>query len=807
MAKQDHKNTLEDLAPGESGVILEIGNERGAVKRRLIDMGLTPGTVVKVKKIAPFGDPIEINLRGYELSLRKGDAARITLGQVPPAKVRREAAERLQPRRLPHETLERMRIAHIHELEEHPAKYDHSAHDTRKMSIALAGNPNSGKTTLFNALTGSSQYVGNWPGVTVEKKEGAAEIDGREVGIVDLPGIYSLSPYSMEEIVARDYILGADGGQPPDAIINIIDVTNIERNMYLTIQLLELEKPMVVALNFMDEARKAGDEINASRLAKELGIPVVPITAKTGENLDELLHVAHRQMHIGYTIEPDDLYDDYTHEIHHRIDVLIHDAAYASGLPAHWAGVKLLEGDGLVEKLLNLPEDTSNLVAEIVKEYEHSSELGDRETLIADSRYNYIENVLAESVKKGGAKPETISDRIDRIATHKYLAVPLFLAMMLVVFAITFTFAGSFLSDGAAFLIEQFSGWLSGVLHSAGLAAWLNSLLTDGIITGVGGVLTFLPQIAILFFFLSLLEDSGYMARAAFIMDRLLRNFGLSGKAFIPMLMGFGCTVPAIMGARTMENEKDRRMTMMLVPFMSCSARLPVYGLISAAFFGAWAGAVVFALYVLGLGMAIVSGIIFNKTIFVGKPAPFVMELPPYRLPSLKNTLIHVWDRLKDFLVRAGTIILIMSVALWFLQNFDKSLRMVDNSADSILAIIGGFIAPVFRPMGFGVWQAAVALLTGLIAKEAVVASLSMFYGFAMTASGTVIAAAMVGFTPLSALSFLVFILLYIPCVAAISTLLREMKSLKWTALSAGWQLVVAYLMSLLVYQLGSLFM
>jgi ferrous iron transport protein B len=511
-------------------------------------------------------------------------------------------------------------------------------------------------------------------------------------------------------------------------------------------------------------------------------------------------------MHIGYTIEPDDLYDDYTHEIHHRIDLLIHDAAHASVLPAHWAGVKLLEGDTLVEKLLNLPEETSKLVAEVAREYEGSSELGDRETLVADSRYKYIENVLETSVKKGGRKPETVSDRIDKIATHKYLAVPLFLAMMLIVFAVTFTFAGSLLSDGAAFLIEQFSGWLNGVLESAGFAVWLNSLITDGIITGVGGVLTFLPQIAILFFFLSLLEDSGYMARAAFIMDRLLRNFGLSGKAFIPMLMGFGCTVPAIMGARTMENEKDRRMTMMLVPFMSCSARLPVYGLISAAFFGAWAGAVVFSLYVLGLGIAIVSGIIFNKTIFVGKPAPSVMELPPYRLPSMKNTLIHVWDRLKDFLVRAGTIILIMSVTLWFLQSFDISLRMVENSADSILAMVGGFIAPVFRPMGFGVWQAAVALLTGLIAKEAVVASLSMFYGFAMTASGTVIAAAMVGFTPLSALSFLVFILLYVPCVAAISTLLREMKSLKWTALSISWQLAVAYIVSLLVYQLGSLF-
>jgi len=806
MTRKAVNYTLESLAPGQSGIILTIGNERGAVKRRLIDMGLTPGTTVTVKKTAPFGDPININLRGYELSLRKADAAQITLGSIPPARERRESASRHLPRQLPPEILNRMQLAHIHELEAHPVHYDHEAHDTRKMSIALAGNPNSGKTTLFNELTGSSQYVGNWPGVTVEKKEGVAEIAGRAVLIVDLPGIYSLSPYSMEEIIARDYIIGANGRQPPDAIINIVDVTNIERNMYLTVQLLELERPIVVALNFMDEARKAGDEIDVSRLAKELGIPVVPITARTGENIDTLLHIAHSQMHIGYTIEPDDLYDDYTHEVHHRIGMKIHDAAHRAGLPAHWAAIKLLEGDGLVEKALKLPEDTASQLSDIVREYEESSELGDRETLVADSRYNYIVNVLAESLVKGRHSHESVSDKVDRIATHKIFAVPLFLVMMLVVFALTFGPPGSVLSDGAAFAIDMLTSRLGGVLESADIAPWLTSLVTDGIITGVGGVLTFLPQIAILFFFLSLLEDSGYMARAAFIMDRLLRHFGLSGKAFIPMLMGFGCTVPAIMGARTMESEKDRRMTMMLVPFMSCSARLPVYGLIAAAFFGAWAGAAVFALYLLGMVMAIVSGLIFNKTIFSGLPAAFVMELPPYRVPTLKNTLIHVWDRLRGFLIRAGTIILVMSVVLWFLQSFGTSLKMVENSADSMLAAIGGFIAPVFKPMGFGVWQAAVALLTGLIAKEAVVASLSMFYGFALTASGVAVAGAMAGFTPLSAFAFLVFILLYVPCVAALATLYKEMRSLKLTALSASWQIAVAYVISLLVYRIGLLF-
>ena len=805
MTKTNIKNTLDELRPGQSGIIISTGNERGAVKRRLIDMGLTPGTKITVEKTAPFGDPIKILLRGYELSIRKSDAAQITLGHLPPMREKRHASERYEPRAYPPETIERMRLAHIHELAEHPPHNDSGAHDTRKMSIALAGNPNSGKTTLFNALTGSNQYVGNWPGVTVEKKEGSTQIAGREVAIIDLPGIYSLSPYSMEEVVARDYILGLSGSQPPDAIINIVDVTNIERNMYLTVQLLELERPMVVALNFMDEARKAGDEIDALRLSKELGIPVVPIAARTGENLEELLHTAHRQMHIGYTIEPDDLYDDFTHETHHSIDKLIHDSAHAIGLPAHWAAVKLLEGDVIIEKSLELDQSAADAISKIVSEYEESSDYGDRETLVADSRYRYIERLLKLSVKKGRTNHINADTKIDRIATHRVFAVPLFLLTMLVVFAITFGPPGAFLSSGAAHIVDVVASLIGNALLSVNVAPWLTSLIADGIISAVGGVLTFLPQIALLFFFLSLLEDTGYMARAAFIMDRLLRHFGLSGKAFIPMLMGFGCTVPAIMGARTMENEKDRRMTMLLVPFMSCSARLPVYGLISAAFFGAWAGTVVFSLYVIGMIMAIVSGIVFSKTIFRGQPAAFVMEMPAYRIPMLKNTLTHVWDNIKGFLVRAGTIILIMSVVLWFLESFDLSLRMAGDSSQSILAAFGGFISPLFRPLGFGVWQASVALLTGLVAKEAVVASMSMFYGFALTASSTVVAAAMTGFTPISALSYLVFVLLYVPCAAAVSTLYKETRSLRLTAFSVGWQIAVAYIVSLIVYQIGSL--
>ena len=738
-------------------MIVSVGNQSGAVKRRLVDMGLTPGTVVKVTKIAPLGDPLEVSLRGYELSLRKEDAGQIQIG---PVQARPQAASK--PGAPDPERDRRQLRDHVHELEHHEKPYDHNAHDTRTMKVALAGNPNCGKTTLFNALTGFNQYVGNWPGVTVEKKEGTAHLGDRAITVVDLPGIYSLSPYSMEEIVARDFIIG----EGPDAVIDIVDATNLERNLYLTVQLLELERPLVLALNFMDEVKARGDQIDVERLSKELGVPVVPITAKTGEGLDELLQVAHRQMHLGVTYEPDDLYDDFTHDIHHRMGELIHDYAYAANLPAHWASIKLLEGDGIVAKALNLPADVQNKLDAIIAEYEASSALGDRETLVADSRYRYIERVVHASVVKGkGSEGPTLTEKIDRIVTGKYTALPLFLCAMLVMFVITFG--------------------------------------PDGIISGVGGVLSFLPQIALLFFFLSFLEDSGYMSRAAFIMDRLLRRFGLSGKAFIPMLMGFGCSVPAIMGARTMENEKDRRMTILLIPFMSCSAKLPVYGLLSAAFFGPWAGLVVFGLYVIGMAVGILSGILFKHTLFSGEPAPFVLELPPYRFPSMENIATHVWQKVKGFLVKAGTLILAMSIVLWLLQSFDFSLHMVDDAANSMLGTLGALIAPVFAPLGFGFWQAAVALLTGFIAKEMVVSSLSMFYGFSLTAAGTAVAAAMTGFTPLSAFSMLVFILLYVPCVAATSTMAKELGSAKWTVFSVCWQIGVAYVVSLLVHTVG----
>ena len=803
------KGTLEALSPGESGVILRVGNERGAVKRRLVDMGLTPGTQITVRKIAPFGDPIEVNIRGYELSLRREDARQITLAtgeEAQAARLIRQKRSSMVQHIPDEETLRRMSADHAHEAAEHGGPPDFASHDTRTMKLALAGNPNCGKTTLFNSLTGSNQYVGNWPGVTVEKKEGAAQVDGRPVTIVDLPGIYSLSPYSMEEIVARDFIVG----QRPDAIINIVDATNLERNLYLTAQLLELERPMVVALNFMDEVEKRGDRIDIQALSQALGVPVIPITARTGKNIQSLLQTAHRQMHTGVTVEPDDLYDSYTHQIHHKMGELIHDRAYAAGIPAHWASIKLIEGDRLVEESLALSEEERRGVEAVCAQYEGAYVLGDRETLIADSRYQFIQNVVALAVRRGQDRGAlTPSDKIDAFVTHRVLAVPLFLLMMLAMFALTFG-PGQALSD----LVEEIitgpvtEGIRAG-LAAAQVAPWAESLLLDGIVSGVGGVLVFLPQIALLFFFLSFLEDSGYMARAAFIMDRLLRRFGLSGKAFIPMLMGFGCTVPAVMGARTMEHEKDRRMTIMLVPFMSCSARLPVYGLLAGAFFPRHSGLVVFSLYVTGLCFAILSGLVLKKTLFKGEPAAFVLELPPYRLPTLKNIALHVWEKVRGFLVKAGTLILAMSVVLWFFQSFgwDGGFVMVDNAANSFLGAVGSAIAPVLRPLGFGTWQAAVSLLTGLVAKEAVVSSMSLFCGFSAGAGGAAVAAALSGTfaSPVAVYAFLVFVLLYVPCVAAVSTIYREMNSLSWTVRSILWQIAAAYLGAFLVYQIGSL--
>ena len=796
----ENKKTLENLGVGRSGVIVSLVGGRGEIRRRLIDMGLTPGTEVTLVKAAPMGDPLEVSLRGYELSLRKADAAKIEIRELGEG----EEPPHAQAIEIDWKTKQRMTEAHIHEAREHPHRYDPNEHDTHEWKVALAGNPNCGKTTLFNALTGSNQYVGNWAGVTVEKKEGQTKLGDKRMTIVDLPGIYSLSPYSAEEVIARDFIIG----EHPDAIINIVDATNLERNLYLTMQLLELERPMVMALNFMDEVEKHGDRIDVEKLSARLGIPVIPISARDGTNLDELLVKAHKQMHTGLTVQPDDLYDDFTHEIHHQVGELIHDKAYAAGIPAHWAAIKLIEGDQLVEKALGLGEVTKQRIEQIALEYEASSPLGDSETLIADSRYRFIEQVVHGSVKRAERSGETITDKIDAIATNKILAFPVFLGLMMIMFWLTFGPIGSTLSDLLAAAIENgLSPVINSALISAGSAEWARSLIVDGVIAGVGGVVTFLPMIALLFLCLSFLEDSGYMARAAFVMDRTLRRFGLSGKAFIPMLMGFGCTVPAVMGARTMENERDRRMTIMLVPFMSCSARLPIYGLMAGAFFSHYRGLVVAAVYIIGVALAIISGLLMKRILYRGEPSAFLLELPPYRMPTIRNISLHVWEKVRDFLTRAATIILAMSVVIWLFQNFNFRFQMVGDVSQSMLAQFGGIIAPLFVPMGFGVWQAAVALLTGIVAKEAVVSSMSLFYGFSLTASGASVALALGGtFSPAAAFAFIVFCGLYTPCVAAIATIHREMNSVKWTLACLGWQLIAAYVTSVIVYQIASLF-
>ena len=844
----ENRRTLGELAPGERGRVYGVAEVGDRLRRRIVDMGITPGTEITVIKVAPMGDPIEIALRGYELSLRKEDALHIALmTQQEEARIGREARTlrtsseregRIILKNMEHgsdsDAPEHERAAKLTEFMLENEPYDRCAvcdkdifPDGQAVTLALAGNPNSGKTTLFNALTGSREYVGNWPGVTVEKKAGKIKstalkgdkcdkcegicTHGHDMTLVDLPGIYSLSPYSMEEVVARDFIVK----EKPDAIINIVDATNLERNLYLTIQLMELERPMIIALNMMDEVEKRGDRIDVKRLSLELGVPVVPISARTGMGIDELiggaqklLFAAHAQLHEGFRLEPDDLYDDYTHIEHHRIGAIIEPFAGKAGLPLHWAEIKLLENDKLVREALALPAAEGRRVDEIVERYSAANPLGDSETMIADSRYRCISSVCSAALKRASrlGQPEA-SSALDKILTNKFFAIPVFIVIMLAIFALTFGTLGAWLSD----LVGELIGWsipaVRGALEASGAMPWFTSLICDGIINGVGGVLTFLPQIALLFFFLSLLEDSGYMSRIAFIMDKPMRRFGLSGKSFIPLLMGFGCTVPASMGARATDTEKDKRMTILLLPFMSCSAKLPVYGLIAGAFFGKGRLLVILSLYALGILVGILSGFIFKKTLFKGEDAPFMLELPPYRWPSLKNALVHVWERVAHFLEKAATIILAMSVVLWFLQSFDFSFALTEDAANSILGRIGSFIAPVFTPMGFGVWQAAVALLTGVVAKEAVVSSLSLFYGFSVAAeSGAVQGALASTFTPLAAYSFLVFVLLYTPCAAAVATMRRELNSGRLTAFAIAYQIGVAYIVSLLVYLIGSIF-
>lgn len=713
-----------------------------------------------------------------------------------------------------------------------------------KITIALAGNPNSGKTTLFNALTGSNQYVGNWPGVTVERKEARFVIGDDEATLVDLPGVYSLSPYSIEENITRHFI----AQHAPDVVLNIVDATNIERNLYLTLQLMELERPVVVALNLMDELERRGETINCDRLSEQLGIKVVPISAKKHQGFDALFEAIHDQAHNPRPAYPTKDYNDLTRDTlreivealggfsaHSAFDVSEHqshrdseerdddhsprdshrhiggyedegDQDYAP--PTMWVALKLLEGDELLKESAQLSEKQRTKIRRSVEAYVKAGNAVhpgiDALTMVVDTRYRRIEQVLRGAGFKRPAYKETQSDRIDRVMTHKIFAFPIFAAVMALMFAVTFGPVGSFLNYLMETLIGAIDGWAMAGLSAASAPEWICSLVSNGVIAGVGGVLAFLPQILLIFLFMSILEDSGYMARAAFITDRLLRKLGLSGRSFIPMLMGFGCTTSAIIGARGVENERDRRMTILLTPFMSCGARLPVYALFTAAFFPSHRALVVFSLYLLGMLVMVICGVVLRKTTFREGETPFLMELPPYRMPTVVNVMRRLWDRAKDFIIRAGTLIFAMSVVIWFLQSYSPALRWVTDSSESIFGKLGALIAPIFAPLGFGQWEKGVALLSGLVAKEAVVSTLQVLYSAGNSAQLTAVIAGQ--FTPLSAYSFLVFLLLYMPCVAAMAAARRELNSRKYFWLSIGMQLFVAYTVSLLVYQVGRLF-
>lgn len=664
------------------------------------------------------------------------------------------------------------------------------------ISIALAGNPNCGKTTLFNALTGSNQYVGNWAGVTVEKKTGKTK-DGK-FNIIDLPGIYSLSPYSMEEIVSRDYIIK----EKPQAIINIIDGTNIERNLYLSVQLVELGIPMVIVINMMDDVKAQGTTIDTCYLSKLMGMPIIPISARKGDNIDEVL----RQIEyvVNNNITPPEInFDTNTQNALNAIFSEIY--SENKNVPYSFYSSKILEGDKRVIKELKLSEKQSKNVEAIAKRYENTGKYGDRETMLADARYRFIEDVTKKCVVKGKSDEKlTVSDKIDLIVTNRFLALPIFLLIMMIIFSLTFGSVGTFLSD----LIEKFFGNIlspavENFLDKVDSPQWTASLIINGIINGVGGILTFLPQIAILFLCLSILEDSGYMARAAFITDRFLRKLGLSGKSFIPMIMGFGCTTPAVMATRTQENINERRMTILLIPFMSCGAKLPIYALFAGVFFAAHQGLIVFSMYIIGFLLAIIIGLILKKTYFKSNQAPFIMELPAYRLPMFSSVMKNTWDKCKGFLIKAGTIIFAMSIIIWLLQSFTPTLHYTDDSSVSLFAYLGGLIAPIFKPLGFGNWKTGVSLLSGLVAKEAVVSTMLVLYSAANEAalSGAILSA----FTPLSAFSFMVFCLLYMPCISAFVTIKKETGSIKWAIASAVMQCTVAYIVSFLIYQIGSL--
>lgn len=782
--------TLADLKIGQDAVLRTIGGQ-GELRHHLLDMGLTPGTEVTLRKVAPMGDPIEVELRGYELTLRLDDAAKIEVENV--HETDRAARSEERHTAVPHPGVGELRKAPSY----HDRKSGAEIPKGQPLRFALAGNQNCGKTTLFNQLTGSNQHVGNFPGVTVDRKDGV--IRGHaEATVTDLPGIYSLSPYSSEEIVTRDFLLNTH----PDGIINIVDASNIERNLYLTMQLMELNIPLVLALNMMDEVRANGGTIMVNELEELLGVPVVPISAAKNEGIDELvehaLHVARHRETPG-RIDFCDAGDGAGGAVHrcvHAVSHLIEDHAARTGLPLRFAATKLVEGDTLIESALDLDANETELLGHTIAELESETGL-DREAALADMRFNFIERLCDKTVvRPGESREHKRSVAIDRILTGKYTALPCFIGIMALVFWLTFGVIGAALSDLLTLGIDALTNLTDHALTVYGINPVVHSLVIDGIFAGVGSVLSFLPTIVTLFFFLSILEDTGYMARVAFVMDQLLRRIGLSGRSFVPMLIGFGCSVPAIMSTRTLPSEHDRKMTVMLTPFMSCSAKLPVYGLLCAAFFGRGSVAAMVSLYVLGILVGMVVALVLKRTAFQGDPVPFVMELPNYRLPSPKTTLLLAWDKAKGFITKAFTIIFAASVVIWFLQTFDIRLNVVADQSESLLAGLGGLLAPVFAPLGFGDWRVSCALVCGLIAKESVISTLTVLLG--ATSAGALSGI----FSPLTAYVFLAFTLLYPPCVAAISTVKSELGG-RYAVAVFALQVCVAWVVAFLVHAAG----
>ena len=787
--------TLKDLKIGQTAKITAVGGE-GSLRQHFLDMGVIPGAEVTLVKYAPMGDPMELLIHGYELTLRLSDAEKIQIADAHSQSVKIPEEEEAGKTKGNKKTSVK--------TAEHPGLGEGGKYHTKadenplpkgtKLTFALAGNQNCGKTTLFNQLTGSNQHVGNFPGVTVDQKSGSIR-KHPDTLVTDLPGIYSLSPYTSEEIVSRQFILN----EKPTCIINIVDATNIERNLYLTMQLMELDTPVVLALNMMDEVRGNGGTIHINEMENMLGIPVVPISAAKDEGIDELvdhaLHIAEYQEKPGRTdFCKEDENGGAVHRCLHGIMHLIEDHAKLAGIPARFAASKLVEGDPLVLEALKLSENEKDMLEHIISQMEEERGL-DRAAAIADMRFSFIQNLCSKTVvKPHESREHERSRRLDRILTGKYTAIPAFVLIMGLVFWLTFNVIGAWLQGLLEQGIEEVTAIVDGGLTAWNVSPLLHSLVIDGIFNGIGSVLSFLPIIVTLFFFLSLLEDSGYMARIAFVTDKLLRKIGLSGRSIVPMLIGFGCTVPGVMASRTLPSERDRKMTIMLTPFMSCTAKLPIYGFFTAAFFPGKGAIVMVGLYFLGIIIGILCALLSKGTLFKGEAVPFVMELPNYRMPGAKNVAMLLWDKAKDFLQRAFTVIFIAAIVVWFLQTFDFRLNIVSDSHDSMLAVIAGFIAPIFAPLGFGDWRISTSLIAGFMAKESVVSTLSVLLGGAEEITAII--------TPLAAAALLVFCLLYTPCVAAIASIKRELGG-KWALGIVIWQCFIAWAAAFVIRLIG----